>query len=162
MIKNNRLIALFCLFICQCACGTLSSVETTEAETHKTTITTQTEVKEKLPPSLEEELKRAEQGGDSRFYQEFINMLFYLVGIIAFIVFFMWILKRMLTTRMQQVNETSSIKILERRSLTPKTTVYILTFFGKTVAITESTNGVTLLSEETINKEPQQKSREFK
>jgi flagellar biogenesis protein FliO len=36
---------------------------------------------------------------------------------------------------------------LERRTLTPKSTIFILNVLGKTVAVAESANGITLLSE---------------
>lgn len=104
-------------------------------------------IKEILPKELADELKKADEMGDSQFFQKFINMLFSLGVIIALIFLFMWILKRMLSVRMQQVNQTSTIKVLERRTLTPKTSIYILGAFGKAVAIAESSNGVTVLTE---------------
>lgn len=100
-----------------------------------------------IPPELAKQLERANEKGDSRFLDEFMNMLLSLGMIIAFIMFFMWILKRMLNVRIQHVNQKSAVKILEQRQLTPKTTVYILGVFGKAVAIADSVNGVTLLSE---------------
>jgi flagellar protein FliO/FliZ len=100
-----------------------------------------------LPQELADELKKAEEQGDSRFFQEFMNMLFTLGVIIAFVMLFMWILKRMLSVRIEQVNKTSTIKVLERRTLTPKTSIYVLGIFGKAVAIADSTNGVTVLTE---------------
>lgn len=100
-----------------------------------------------LPKELAEELKRAEEQGDSQFFQKFMDMLFTLGVIIAFVVLFMWILKRMLSVRVGQVNKTCTIKILERRSLTPKTSIYVLGVFGKAVAIADSINGVTVLTE---------------
>lgn len=106
--------------------------------------------KQESPPlPFAEELKRAEEQGDTRFFEEFVNMFFTLGIIIVVIMLLMWILKRIMTARIEQTNLKSPIKILERRPLTPKTTVYILGIYGKTIAIADSINGVTLLSEVT-------------
>lgn len=84
---------------------------------------------------------------ESRFFYEFMNMLFYL-GILIFLLFaFMWLIKRMTNSRIEQLNTTSDIKILERRSVSPKTSIYLIQIEDKRIAITESLNGVTLLSE---------------
>lgn len=82
-----------------------------------------------------------------RFFSEFLNMLVTLSLIIILILIAAWFLKRMLNTRMQQVNSTSPIKILERRALTPKTAVYLLDIHGKGFVIADSQNGVTNLGE---------------
>ncbi|MGA8165139.1 MAG: flagellar biosynthetic protein FliO [Waddliaceae bacterium] len=105
------------------------------------------EEKTKFSPAFERELKRAEEEGDSRFFEEFMNMLLYLGITVALIVVFMWILKRMLAGRVDQVNATSSIKILERRPLTQKTSIYILQIYGKVIAVADSINGITVLSD---------------
>jgi flagellar biogenesis protein FliO len=117
------------------------------AEAPKTEIAAQAEKEESLPLQFIEELKLAEEKGDSRFFQEFLNMLFYLGIIVLFIFIFMWVLKRLMNVRVEQINQTSAIKILERRSLTPKTTVYVLEVLGKAIAIADSVDGVTFLSE---------------
>jgi flagellar biogenesis protein FliO len=83
---------------------------------------------------------------DDRFFYQFLNMLFSLGTILVLIFIISWLLKRFLNTRLQQLNTSSLIKIIERRSLTPKTTLYVLEINGKDIAIAESTNGITLLS----------------
>lgn len=80
-----------------------------------------------------------------RFIAEFIHMLAVLGLFIGFLIVVAWFLKRMLNTRMEQINTKSPIKILERRSLSPRTTIYILNIQGLQVAIAESHTGVTLL-----------------
>lgn len=111
------------------------------------------EEKVDLPQSFAEELKKAEEQGDSRFFEEFVNMLIWLGLLIGLMFFGMWILKKMTASRLQQVNKSSAIKILETRPLTPKTTIYILGVFGKAVTIADSINGVTLLNEQSISEE---------
>ena len=108
-----------------------------------------------------EDLKKDDVEGDSRFFQEFLSMLFSLGIILGAIFFLMWILRRMMNVRIEKVNLTSAIKVLERRPLSPKTTIYILNIYGKAVTIADSHNGVTLLSkgplplamDETISKQ---------
>jgi flagellar biosynthetic protein FliO len=85
--------------------------------------------------------------GEDRFISNFINMLTSLGLIIALIFIVSWILKRFLNTRIQQINTQSTIKIIERRALTPKTCIYLLEIEDKRIVIAESTNGVTTLSQ---------------
>lgn len=105
----------------------------------------------KYPDYFAEEIKKTEQsGGDSRFFDEFVQMMIYLSGIIAFMVFFMWVLKRMMAVKIEQSNRKSSIKILETRSLSQKTTVYVIGAYGKAYTLTESVNGITRLGETSL------------
>jgi flagellar biogenesis protein FliO len=80
-----------------------------------------------------------------KFLSEFISMLATLGLIIALILIVAWFLKRMVNARQDQANETSIIKVLERRSLSPKTAIYLLDVEGKSLIIAESVNGVTHL-----------------
>jgi flagellar biogenesis protein FliO len=90
------------------------------------------------------------QPDDDQFYSQFLSMLSTLGIVVAVILFITWVLKQLLSTRIQQMNSSSAIKILERRSLTPKTAIYLLDVYGKGIAIAESQNGVTRLSEFSI------------
>lgn len=99
---------------------------------------------------------------NDHFLSEFINMLATLAIIIILILIVSWFLKRMLNTRIQQINTTSDIKIIERRALTPKTTIYLLDIKGKGVALAESQNGVVLLSDLPVNaKSPTEPQPDF-
>lgn len=84
---------------------------------------------------------------DSRFYDEFTHMLSTLAIIIILILIVSWVLKKLLNTRIQQINNTSAIKILERRSLNPKSTIYLLEIRGKELVIAESPAGISFLNE---------------
>lgn len=96
---------------------------------------------------LPDELKEGDTGGESRFMSEFFNMLLVLVFIVVLLYAGSWMFRRMLTQRTMQMNVTSKIKVLEQRSLSPKSALYIITAFGKTMLISESQNGVKFLSE---------------
>ena len=104
-----------------------------------------TKLEETIP--LPPELKEAETGGDSRFMTEFFNMLLVLGLIIILLYVGSWMFRKMLTQRTMQMNVTSQIKVLEQRTLSPKSALYIVSVMGKTMLISESQNGVKFLSE---------------
>lgn len=93
-----------------------------------------------------------QDGSADYFFTTFVNMLATLGIIIALILIVAWFLKKMLNTRIQQINTSSLIKIIERRTLTPKTSIYLLEFNGQDILIAESQNGVTQLAVGTENK----------
>lgn len=82
-----------------------------------------------------------------RFLTEFISMLATLGLIISLILILAWFLKRMVNNSQMQGNETSLIKIIDRRSLSPKALVYLLEIEGKTLVVAESQTGVTALAQ---------------
>lgn len=84
------------------------------------------------PPFLEEA---------DRFYGEFLKMLILLGVVIGLLLVIMWFFKRVLNSRIDQINSGSMIKILERRSLTPKTALYVIDVEGKKFLIAESHQG---------------------
>ena len=97
-----------------------------------------------LPPELREPETPA---SDSRFMSEFFNMLLVLGMIVVLLYVGSWMFRRMLTQRNMQMNETSEIKVLEQRSLSPKSALYLVSVFGKTLLISESQNGVKFLAD---------------
>ena len=108
---------------------------------------------EQYPEYFNDELKKVDKAGDSRFIDEFIQMMIYLSGIVAFMVLFMWVLKKMMSVKIEQSNRSSSIKILQSRTLSQKTTLYVVAFQDKTYTIAESMNGVTRLGESQLKDE---------
>jgi len=150
-----RFFCIFALSLCCLAFHRLPAQETPSQPEKGTTL--QEETGPTFPAAFEEELKKAEEQGESKFYSEFMNMLFYLGIIVAFIFVFLWILKRLLSSQMQQANVTSSVKILERRALTQKTSIYVLQVFGRVLTVADSTNGVTLLSDVPYSEEHHKK-----
>jgi len=103
-----------------------------------------------LPESLRQSHKQ-ELPREDNFMKEFMKMLVTLGAIITVLLLISWMLKRFTNSRIQQINESSHIKILERRSITQKTSVYLLDIKGKQVAIVESHNGLLLLPEVKID-----------
>ncbi|QLH35282.1 MAG: flagellar biosynthetic protein FliO [Parachlamydiaceae bacterium] len=59
--------------------------------------------------------------------------------------------QKMMNTRMEQLNTTSEIKIIEKRLLTPKTSLYLIDIHGTGFILAESLNGVTSLGSFNVN-----------
>lgn len=80
------------------------------------------------------------------FPKKFFNMLVILLLLIGFMLLASWALKRMMKTKITQLNTSSSIKILETRYLSPRATLYLLEFQNQTCLIAESPTTVTYLT----------------
>ncbi|MDR3623582.1 MAG: flagellar biosynthetic protein FliO [Chlamydiales bacterium] len=85
---------------------------------------------------------------------EILNMVLTLGSIIAAVIFVSWALKRLLHKRMHLGNSDNKIKIIERRALSPKASLYLVEVLGKTLVIGESPSGLTRLSEITDEEKP--------
>ncbi len=83
---------------------------------------------------------------ESSFSSEIWGFSVTLGVILFFLVLAAWALKRMMASRVQILNESSRIKILERRNLAPKLAVYVLEVEGKGIVICETPTGVELLT----------------
>lgn len=91
--------------------------------------------------TVEHELERETDS----FPAKFMRMLFILVLLIGFMILASWALKRMMKTRLTQLNTTSSIKIVETRALSPRATLYLLEIQGQTLLVAESPTTVSVL-----------------
>lgn len=103
-----------------------------------------------LPQELQDALKVPPPGPPQeidQFYGEFIKMMVMLSLIIAFLLILLWFVKRMMNSRLEQLNVNSMIKVIERRSLTAKTSLYIIETMDKSYILAESQNGITVLGE---------------
>lgn len=72
------------------------------------------------------------------FQTKFLNMLLILGLLIGFMILASWMLKRMTRTRADQVNQSSSIRVLETRSLSPRSTIYLLDIRGQGIVVAET------------------------
>ncbi|MCB1112608.1 MAG: flagellar biosynthetic protein FliO [Chlamydiales bacterium] len=85
--------------------------------------------------------------GDSHFFAELVNMFATLGLLIAVLLGGTWVLKRMTNSRLQQLNVTSMIKILEQRNLSPKTVLYLVDVGGKGVMIADNGTHIATVAE---------------
>lgn len=99
-----------------------------------------------LPPlgPLEETATEIEP---DRFYVEFIRMLSLLGILLAAFLIVAWFFKKMMGKKIDQMNAASQIKIVERRTLSPKTSIFMIEVEGKRMILAESHSGVTLIGE---------------
>ncbi len=81
------------------------------------------------------------------YWHEFVNMLYTLAFVIALIFLSIWVLKKMMRSRVKSLNQANGIRILERRPLSAKATIYLVDILGKGIVISESPAGVHRISE---------------
>ncbi|MBN2479579.1 MAG: flagellar biosynthetic protein FliO [Parachlamydiales bacterium] len=72
------------------------------------------------------------------FKSTFMKMIFILTLLVALIFFTFWIFRRLMKTKIEQANLTKNIKVIERRTLSPKSILYLIEIDGKKVLISES------------------------
>lgn len=105
-------------------------------------------------PLLDEPFLENRQTEPDNFQAKFMNMLFLLSLIIVFMLFASWMLKRLTRSRTEQINSASSIKVLETRYLSPRSTVYLIDVMGQGLIIAESHTGVTHLATIPLGENP--------
>ena len=137
----NRLLILILSILC------LFNTHAAWAETTSPTKDSAPSTHRYEPTFPLEELLPKPTPQDDKFLSELFNMLASLGLIVALIILVGWFLKRLATTRLEQANVVSTIKILEKRALSPKSMIYLLEIEGTGILIAESANGVTRLSE---------------
>ncbi|ANH79140.1 FliO/MopB family protein [Candidatus Chlamydia sanziniae] len=103
-----------------------------------------------------EDLALAEHAQEQITFQEMFpgNMkleMFKMLGSLALLLGIfgigVWAFKKFLKSRGHGFTNSSNIKILDRRSLTPKTSIYLIHVVNKILVIAENAEKVTLLSE---------------
>lgn len=97
------------------------------------------------PFSLEEPPLPPDITQDNRFLAEFFYMLLMLGMLIGVVIFASYMLRRMTSTRIESLNTTSSIKILERRALSQRSQIYLVEIEDKKYMIAESPTAITAL-----------------
>lgn len=88
-----------------------------------------------------------DESNGQRFFWEFINMLSTLGIVLVALLVVVWVLKRFNQGKLEQLNSTSAIRILERRAISQKSVLYLVEIEGTALVFAESTNGVTQLSQ---------------
>jgi flagellar biogenesis protein FliO len=81
----------------------------------------------------------------SRFMNAFTHMLQILAIMVGALFLIAYIAKRFTSSRLQHSNTLSQIKVLEKRGLSVRTSLYLVEIDGQKAALAESQNGVTLL-----------------
>ena len=81
------------------------------------------------------------------YWGDFVNMLMMLGVILVLIFVSVFALKKLMRSRMQQLNKSTGIKIVERRNLNSKASLYVVEILGKSVVISESPACIHLVTE---------------
>lgn len=68
----------------------------------------------------------------------FIKTIVVLVGLLVLVILTVWMFKRISSGRLRTFNYLKSVKILEKRPLSPKSMLYLIEVSGKQVLIAES------------------------
>lgn len=102
------------------------------------------ENEEKIP-GLPEEISPLEKATSS-YESAFIKMIFALVVILLLAGLAVYFFKKFSISRMQHNNHFRNIKILEKRSLSPKTVLYLVEIGGKKILMGESQLEIRTLS----------------
>lgn len=90
----------------------------------------------------------------SHFFYEFMKMFFILGAMVAVLLGISWYMKKLTNKRFDQVNDDSYIKVIERRSLSPRSMIYLLDIEGKSFIIGETPHGLVRLGEYVEEKSP--------
>ena len=104
---------------------------------------------EDLPPDFKAHL---EKNDSEHFFSQFINMLMTLGLIVSIILIAAFFIKKLLHAQIDSVNSKSAIKIIDRLSISTKSTVYILDIQGEKFIVGESINGLTNLKLNRLDK----------
>lgn len=80
----------------------------------------------------------AKDAATSSYEFAFIKMLATLAILLVLVFASLWLLRRVSQGRLLQSNQNKSIRILERRALSPKSMLYVVEFSGKQILVAES------------------------
>ncbi len=105
------------------------------------------------PPTSAQDLESLKPEEPDHFVNQLTNMLTTLGVILGLILLVTWFLRKMLHTRIQQMNTSSNIKVLESRNISTKSSIHVLDVYGKGIVVAESLNGITPISQFVIDTE---------
>jgi len=129
MKKYSLIFALFFLALV----GTGFAAETTPATS--------------IPSTAGSEFVISPGDTDNQFFSAFLNTMIMLAVVLILIFIASRFLKNLVNTKTQQANNASDIKIIEKRTLSPKSTLYLLNIKGKEIVIAESHTGISTIVE---------------
>lgn len=90
----------------------------------------------------------SEESAHPSYLKEFFNMILTLVFVLSLAFISVFFLKKIMRSKMTHFNQATGIKILERRALNPKASLYLVDILGKGVVIGESqSGGIQLITE---------------
>ena len=106
-----------------------------------------TEQKEPHPDEIQKTIEHGEKKLEHKsdvhkttesYETAFIKTIVVLVGLLVLVILTVWMFKRISNGRVRSFNKLISVKILEKRPLSPKSMLYLIEVSGKQVLIAES------------------------
>jgi len=94
-----------------------------------------------------DEVQAAENLQKMDYGSDFLRMAVVLIILVGFAIFSAWFIKKILKSRMHHINQSKGIKILEKRTLSPKSCLYLINVLGKGVVIAETPHGIHPITE---------------
>jgi len=95
-----------------------------------------------LAVSLQADEFTVEQPGDifpvENYQASLMKMFFMLILLIGLLILTVWLLRKFLNARMQSASQGKSIQILESRTISPKSILYLIEIDGERFLISES------------------------
>jgi flagellar biogenesis protein FliO len=146
----NKRIAMLCMFLVMCVSGYCADSSSISTETEnplkhsEEPASTNKAADEYFPFSLDKEMPERED--EDRFFYQFMKMLGMLGLMVGLMLFASGFLKRLNSTRVEQINTSSHIKIIERRALSNKSSLYLVEVHDKTFVVGESMQGLSLIT----------------
>lgn len=105
-------------------------------------------------PGIHDEMFHHAERESDTFQAKFLNMLFLLALLIGFMILASWALKRLMKTKISQLNTASNIKVLETRYLSPRATLYLIEIQDQAILIAESPTAVSCVATFPQEREP--------
>ncbi len=105
---------------------------------------------EEMPENFtrwEEQNAAREQEEDGKYGALWNKTLMLLIMVLLVLFVGTWYLKRFSTFRIKDTGKDARILLLEKRVISPKAVVYLLSIDGKKIALSETSSGVQLLGE---------------
>lgn len=86
-------------------------------------------------------------GQSSNYFEEFVNMMITLLFLLGFAIATLFIVKKIMRSKMRHREGVKAIKIVEKQPLHGKAALYLVDILGKSVVIGESAAGIHLITE---------------
>ncbi|MGE0197484.1 MAG: flagellar biosynthetic protein FliO [Simkaniaceae bacterium] len=127
----------FKLFLILC-CLPLLGEDTKPPEDPKKEVPCPVDQKKDVTPATQEEHPLDVHKATESYETAFIKTIVVLVGLLVLILLTVWMFKKISKGRFRSFNYLKSVKILEKRPLSPKSMLYLIEVGGKQVLIAES------------------------
>lgn len=94
-------------------------------------------------PEMEQVVPKEEKAPEydlntGAYENAFIKTILVLIGLLALVILTIWMFRKMSHSRVKQMNHLRTIKVIEKRPLSPKSMLYLIEVSGKQILLSES------------------------